>query len=76
MTSTRDQIALAVDLIDAVGPVLGSYPAPVAGEHSLPVAERAAADNDYLRTGIFEQLPVRYRLLAPPVRRRSGVARA
>lgn len=38
--------------------------APDAGEESLPLAERATADNDYLMTGIVEQLPVRFRLLA------------
>ena len=37
---------------------------PEAGEHSLPVEERATADNDYLMTGVFGELPVRYRLLA------------
>jgi catalase len=38
--------------------------APEAGEHSLPVEERATADNDYLMTGVLGELPVRYRLLA------------
>jgi catalase len=38
--------------------------APEAGEHSLPVEERATADNDYLMTGVFREVPVRYRLLA------------
>ena len=38
--------------------------APEAGEHSLPVEERATADPDYLMKGIGELLPVRYRLLA------------
>ena len=38
--------------------------APEAGEEALPVAERAAADNDYLMTGILERVPVRFRLLA------------
>ena len=28
MTSTQDQTAMAKDLCDAVGPVLGSYPGP------------------------------------------------
>ena len=37
---------------------------PEAGEHSLPVEDRATADNDYLMTGIFDELPVGYRLLA------------
>jgi catalase len=37
---------------------------PEAGEDSLPTAERATADNDYLMTGVFEQVPVRFRLLA------------
>ena len=35
---------------------------PEAGEHSLPVDERATADRDYLMTGILEQLPDRYRV--------------
>ena len=38
--------------------------APEKGEHSLPVAERATADPDYLMTGVFDELPVRYRLMA------------
>ena len=37
---------------------------PEAGEHSLPVEERPTADNDYLMTGVFDELPVRCRLLA------------
>lgn len=37
---------------------------PEAGEESLPEAERATADNDYLMTGILEQVPVLFRLLA------------
>jgi catalase len=37
---------------------------PEAGEESLPVAERVTADNDYLMTGILQQAPVRFRLLA------------
>ncbi|MGQ0572900.1 MAG: hypothetical protein ACT4RN_01705 [Pseudonocardia sp.] len=31
---------------------------------SLPPAERATADRDYLMTGIFDLLPARFRLLA------------
>ena len=37
---------------------------PEAGEASLPVEERATADNDYLMTGVLDLVPVRYRLLA------------
>lgn len=38
--------------------------APEAGEQSLPEAERAGADRDYLMDGIYEMLPVRFHLLA------------
>ena len=38
--------------------------APEAGEQSLPESERAGADRDYLMDGIYEMLPVRFRLLA------------
>jgi catalase len=38
--------------------------APGAGEESLPVAEHATADDDYLMTGVVEQVPVVFRLLA------------
>jgi catalase len=37
---------------------------PEAGSHSLPEAERATADRDYLMTGILDELPVRYRVTA------------
>ena len=37
---------------------------PEAGEHSLPAAMRATADRDYLMTGVLDELPIRYRLLA------------
>jgi catalase len=38
--------------------------APEKGEHSLPVDQRATADPDYLMTGVFDELPVRYRVMA------------
>ena len=49
---------------DGVGQFVRWRLAPEAGEASLPVDERATADDDYLMTGIYDLLPVRYRLLA------------
>jgi catalase len=37
---------------------------PEAGEHELPESEREGADQNYLMTGIFGELPVRYTLRA------------
>ena len=37
---------------------------PELGVASLPPDERESADNDYLMTGVLEQVPVRHRLLA------------
>ena len=37
---------------------------PEAGEHALPAAMRATADRDYLMSGILDELPIHYRLMA------------
>lgn len=49
---------------DGVGQFVRWRLEPEAGEASLPADERAAADNDYLMTGIYDLLPVRHHLLA------------
>ena len=37
---------------------------PEKGEHSLPADQRASADPDYLFTGVWDELPIRYRVMA------------
>ena len=37
---------------------------PEKGEHSLPVEQRASADPHYLMKGVFDELPIRYRVMA------------
>jgi hypothetical protein len=37
---------------------------PEKGEHSLPVEQRATADPHYLMKGVFDELPIRYRVIA------------
>jgi len=37
---------------------------PEKGEHSLPVEQRATADPHYLMKGVFDELPIRYRVMA------------
>jgi catalase len=49
---------------DGVGQFVRWRLEPEAGEASLPADERAAADNDYLMSGIYDLLPVRHHLLA------------
>jgi catalase len=36
---------------------------PEKGEHSLPADQRASADPDYLFTGVWDELPIRYRVM-------------
>lgn len=56
----------AFRLVDAAG--RGRYVrfrlSPEKGEHSLPPGQRATAAPHYLRDGVLEELPIRYRLLA------------
>lgn len=56
----------AFRLVDAHG--AGRYVrfrwSPEKGEHSLPPEQRATADPHYLRDGVADELPIRYRLLA------------
>ena len=37
---------------------------PEKGEHSLPADQRPTADHDYLFTGVLDELPIRYRVMA------------
>jgi catalase len=44
---------------------------PDKGEHSLPADQRATADPDYLFTGVWDELPIRYRVMAQLARDRD-----
>jgi catalase len=50
--------------VDGAGQFVCWTFAPEKGEHSLPFAERATADPDYLLKGVFDELPIRYRVMA------------
>lgn len=49
---------------DGAGQFVRFTLSPEKGEHSLPVEQRATADPHYLMTGVFDELPIRYRVMA------------
>ena len=49
---------------DGVGQFVRFTLSPEKGEHSLPVEQRASADAHYLMKGVFDELPIRYRVRA------------
>ena len=49
---------------DGAGQYVRFTLSPERGEHSLPVEQRATVDPHYLMKGVFDELPIRYRVMA------------